>query len=233
MDIIKLIKSRYAVRHFSSKELDETIIEKILTAGQFAPSPLNSQPWHFTLIRSKTSLKNLASAAKHASFLADAPLLIIVSVNDKIGIDNWLIKHRQHAYSGAAAMQNMWLAAWGLGIGCCWVTLDESTTKDIISLPDDHLLIGGLALGYIEEKHSEKNEDKDRKTLSLITSFEIYGANEVCNTESCHSCQKMIPRSAAYSPEGEDYVRYYCGLDCYSQWRQTTEKWLNNSSNNE
>jgi nitroreductase len=184
VDIINLIKSRHAVRHFLPKELDETIIKKVLTAGQFAPSPLNSQPWHFTLIRSKASLKNLASAAKHASFLADAPLLIIISVNDKVGIDDWLIKHRQHAYSGAAAMQNMWLASWGLGIGCCWVTLDESITKHVISLPDDHILIGGLVLGYIEEKQMKKNEGKDRKALSLMTSFEIYGTNEICDTES-------------------------------------------------
>ena len=175
MDISKLIKSRSAVRHFSSKKLDDALIEQVLTAGQFAPSPLNSQPWHFTLVRSKESLKSLATTAKHAGFLANAPLLIIVSVNDKVGIDDWLIKHQQHAYSGAAAMQNMWLASWGLGIGCCWVTLDESTTKHIISLPDGHLLIGGLILGYIEEKHTKKNEDKDRKALSSMTSLEVYG----------------------------------------------------------
>lgn len=63
MDIINFIKSRHAIRRFSSKKLAETTLEKVLTAGQF-PIPLNSQPGHFTLIRSKASLKNLASAAK-------------------------------------------------------------------------------------------------------------------------------------------------------------------------
>jgi nitroreductase len=224
MNIIELIKSRRAVRNFSSKSLDEAIIKKVLTAGQYAPSPLNSQPWHFTLIRNKTSLKNLASTAKHAGFLADAPLLIIVSVNQRIEIDDWLIKHRQHVYSGAAAMQNMWLTSWSLGLGCCWVTLDESTTKHIISLPDDHELIGGLALGHIEEKRMQKNEEKDRKALSEMTSFEIYGIDEACEAESCRVCLKMVPKSAASSPEGEDYLRHYCGLDCYAKWRKKTKK---------
>lgn len=82
--------------------------------------------------------------------------MIIVSVNNKTGVDDWLTSHQQYAYSGATAMQNMWLAAWGLGIGGCWVSLDESTTKHIVSLPDEHTLIGGLVLGHMEKLHTEK-----------------------------------------------------------------------------
>lgn len=63
-----------------------------------------------------------------------------------------------------------------------------------------------------------------------MISFEIYGTKEVCETECCHACLKMIPKSAAYSPEGEDYIRYYCELDCYTQWRKQTEKWLNKNN---
>jgi len=220
MEMVELIKSRCAVRSFSSEKLDEEIIEKVLMAGRFAPSPLNSQPWHFTLIQNKVSLKNLSSTAQHASFLADAPLVIVVSVNNKIEIDDWLIKHRQPAYSGATAMQNMWLASWSLGLGCCWVTLDESTTKKMISLPDDHELIGGLALGHMKEKRAQRKKGKERKALSLMTSFEIYGVNEACETESCHACTKVIPRSLAFSPMGAERVRYYCGIDCSTEWNK-------------
>lgn len=228
LDIIDFIKNRHSVRRFSSRKLDETVIEKVLTAGQFAPSPLNSQPWHFTLIQNKTTLKNIASNAKHANFVSNAPLLIVVSINEKIEIDEWLIEHQQHIYSGATAMQNMWLAACSLALGCCWVTLDEAKTKHMISLPNSHRLIGGLVLGYAEESDIGKNNNHERKALSLLTSFEIYGVNETCETECCHTCLKMIPKSAACSPEGEDYIRYYCGLDCYTQWKKITEKWLNN-----
>lgn len=175
MDMFDLIKSRRAVRCFMASELDEKTIEKILEAGQYAPSPQNSQPWHFTLIRSKETLKHLASAAQHASFLSKAPLLIIVTVNKETPIDDWLIQHNQHVYSGAAAMQNMWLAAWSLDIGCCWVTLDETITRKLISIPDNQVLIGALALGHMEENTHQLHEEGDRKPLSLITSFEQYG----------------------------------------------------------
>ncbi|HHT9843837.1 TPA: nitroreductase family protein [Legionella pneumophila] len=119
MDILELIKKRHAVRTFTDKALKEKDIETILQSGQYAPSPLNSQPWHFTLVRNKETLSTLAGKAHHASFLSEAQLLIIVTVDTGIEIDKWLKQHNQHLYSGAAAMQNMWLAAVALDIGCC------------------------------------------------------------------------------------------------------------------
>jgi len=88
MDMFELIMNRRAVRNFNSRELDEQVVEKILKAGRYAPSPQNSQPWHFTLVRSKESLERLAATAKHAGFLSKASLLIIVTVNDEVAVDS-------------------------------------------------------------------------------------------------------------------------------------------------
>lgn len=176
MDMIDSIISRRAVRSFNSRELDKQAIDKILEAGRYAPSPQNSQPWHFTLIRNKASLESLASAAKHASFLSNAPILIIVTVNRDVALDNWLIQHNQHLYSGAAAMQNMWLAAWSLDIGCCWVTLDETITRNLVAIPAAQVLIGALAIGYPHDNISKPHEEGDRKPLSSMTSFEQFGS---------------------------------------------------------
>ena len=178
MDMIGLILSRRAVRSFNSKALDDQAIKKILEAGRYAPSPQNSQPWHFILIRNKANLKCLASAAKHAGFLSNAPLLIIVTVNREVALDDWLIQHNQHIYSGAAAMQNMWLASWSLDIGCCWVTLDETTTRNLVVIPEEQVLIGALAIGYLNDHISKPHEEGDRKALSSMTSFEQFGKSE-------------------------------------------------------
>lgn len=35
---------------------------------------------------------------------------------------------------------------------------------------------------------------------------------------ACSTCRLEIPLSAAMTPEGEQYVEYYCGLDCYETW---------------
>ena len=37
---------------------------------------------------------------------------------------------------------------------------------------------------------------------------------------TCEECRKMIPPSVALSEEGNDYVRYFCGADCYEAWRR-------------
>jgi len=225
MNILELIKQRRAVRAYTDKELKEKDIESILQAGQYAPSPLNSQPWHFTLIRNKDKLKILADKAQHAAFLSQAQLLIIVTVDTSVDIDKWLKQHNQHLYSGAAAMQNMWLAAVALDIGCCWVSLDEAFTKEQISIPKDHTIIGGLSLGHHKES-LKAHAEEDRKVLSLLTSFEQFNLKENCTTESCYSCLKQVPKSAANTFEGEDYVRYFCGNKCYAEWKKQTQKWL-------
>lgn len=41
---------------------------------------------------------------------------------------------------------------------------------------------------------------------------------------SCETCLKEIPHSESMSSEVEEYVAYYCGLECYEAWtRQQVE----------
>lgn len=35
----------------------------------------------------------------------------------------------------------------------------------------------------------------------------------------CAVCLKEIPKSEARVAEATDYVVYFCGLDCYSKWK--------------
>ncbi|MDE2118853.1 MAG: DUF3330 domain-containing protein [Betaproteobacteria bacterium] len=35
---------------------------------------------------------------------------------------------------------------------------------------------------------------------------------------SCSMCHKEIPLSAALTPQGADYVGYFCGIECYDQF---------------
>jgi hypothetical protein len=41
---------------------------------------------------------------------------------------------------------------------------------------------------------------------------------------SCELCLKEIPVSEAKSEEATDYVLYFCGLECYAQWKQKPEE---------
>ncbi len=37
---------------------------------------------------------------------------------------------------------------------------------------------------------------------------------------SCEICLKTVPASEAEVSEAQDYVAYFCGLDCYEAWRK-------------
>jgi len=36
----------------------------------------------------------------------------------------------------------------------------------------------------------------------------------------CEVCLKEVPKSEAEMAEARDYVAYFCGLECYDQWRR-------------
>lgn len=38
-------------------------------------------------------------------------------------------------------------------------------------------------------------------------------------TTSCCECCKEIPLDAAFTPEGVEYVKHFCGLDCYVRFQ--------------
>jgi len=46
-------------------------------------------------------------------------------------------------------------------------------------------------------------------------------SNEVIapETVACRICLKEIPRSVAESAEAVEYVYYFCGPECYAEWR--------------
>lgn len=39
-----------------------------------------------------------------------------------------------------------------------------------------------------------------------------------CESCLCEQCCAQIPPSSAMTAEGVDYVRYFCGQDCYDLW---------------
>lgn len=43
-------------------------------------------------------------------------------------------------------------------------------------------------------------------------------APDISQRIDCEACRTNIPLSAAKTSEGEDYIIYFCGLQCYEKW---------------
>jgi nitroreductase/NAD-dependent dihydropyrimidine dehydrogenase PreA subunit len=62
----KLVFTRRSVRNFKEISVPESIIQRILEAGRFAPSGGNCQPWKFVVITNKEMIKEIDKAGVKA-----------------------------------------------------------------------------------------------------------------------------------------------------------------------
>jgi nitroreductase len=177
-EVLDAIRDRRSVSRFESKQVEEDKVEAILEAGRWAPSWLNKQPWSFIVI-SDQETKNELSKIVPTTFvqgLKEAPVCIAVTVD--ADEDPY-----HHVEDGAAATQNMALAAHSLGLNTSWIGVydlnnqknsAESKVKEILELPKNHRVIALLPLGHV--KHDVPK--KDRKTLREIVYREKFGKRE-------------------------------------------------------
>jgi nitroreductase len=156
MDIFELIKTRRSIRSFdSSKPVNDETIKKILEAGIWAPSAGNTQCWRFFVIRNEKIKGRLAVEAGHQPFIAEAPVVIVVTA-DLDYIEKSYGGRGRYTYAlqdTAAAIQNILLAVTALGLGCCWVGafLEEKAAK-ILELPQNLRPLAMLPIGHPAEK---------------------------------------------------------------------------------
>jgi nitroreductase/uncharacterized protein YciI len=161
-EVLKAIKGRRSVRAYTDKQLTEEETALIVEAGSFAPSAHNEQPWHFTVVQNKELLDEMNRKANeimaksdnewlkglgtNPNFRAsyDAPTVIVVS-----GKDGAISAQTDCA----AAIENMMLAAYSLGIGAVWVGLlwpylhgDEA--RAALRIPEGFTIQHAIAFGY-------------------------------------------------------------------------------------
>ncbi len=168
MDIFEAIRGRRSCRDFLEEPIEREVIERILEAATWAPSPLNAQPWEFVVITDaeiKEKIFQEGNSCKHwgleasgwkwlgkyqVEFLKTAPVLIVV-IGDpaKTGLDAYMEGGRMGYQHGcAAAIQNMHLAAHALGLGSLWYTLyRKDRIREILDIPKEKDPLAIIVLG--------------------------------------------------------------------------------------
>jgi uncharacterized ParB-like nuclease family protein len=49
-------------------------------------------------------------------------------------------------------------------------------------------------------------------------------SDESCKMVSCEVCLSEVPADAALTADVQDYVHYFCGLDCLEAWQRQARK---------
>jgi nitroreductase len=161
MELIEAIKGRRSIREFKEIPVSKEIIEDVLTAGNWAPSAKNGHQWRFTVLTEKAKedylqmfrdhLENFIQKHGHKEagstpwtldIMEKAPVVIIVWNTNEYG---WLTEE----HSVAAAIQNICLRAFDLGLGSLWIGDVFYAYEETRNYFDKKWkLSGAVALGY-------------------------------------------------------------------------------------
>ncbi len=167
MAFLDLAKERYSVRKYEDRPVDKDKIIQVLEAARYAPSAVNKQPVHFTVVTEDAKIQELAEAYDRAWF-RKAPVVIVAcgdhetSYKRKDGKDHCDI-------DVAIAVDHLTLAATDIGLGTCWVcAFDEKIVSKVLDLPENQEPIVMIPIGFPD--HSARPEKK-RKTMDEIARF--------------------------------------------------------------
>lgn len=174
MEVSEAIRKRCSVRQYRNEIIPDDTIIKILDAARWAPSPFNTQPWEFIIIKDKKMLSAISKFARYSGYLSDAPMAIAVIVPPVNHKFSWIQSIGETRFAAAMAVQNMMLSAWDMGIGTCWVSIERDRVAELLNVPETHFVLTVMPLGYPETIPPE-HEDKLRKKIEDSISYEKYG----------------------------------------------------------
>ncbi|HEY1855168.1 MAG TPA: nicotinate-nucleotide--dimethylbenzimidazole phosphoribosyltransferase [Solirubrobacterales bacterium] len=173
--VYQVIAERRDVRRFRADDVDDEILERVLTAAHQAPSVGLMQPWRFIVIRSIETRSRVRSLAQRERLrqasrfheraryfldqkiegVVEAPIGICVCCDH--GEDGEEILGRgtipdTDLYSTACAIENLWLAARAEGLGVGWVSFYRpEELGQLLDLPERVEPIAYLCLGWPDE----------------------------------------------------------------------------------
>ncbi len=169
MELIEAIYSRRTARKFTPQSVSDDALFEILEAGTWAPSHGNNQPWEFLLIGDETRQRMQEAYLKameagplmnpelpdglkqmirnFSQNFGDAPVLLaVVNLPAVTPLEKY-----DFPMSAAAAIQNIFLAAWKKGIAGVWLSFGSNpAAHSVLGVSEDRHIAGILAMGYPE-----------------------------------------------------------------------------------
>jgi nitroreductase len=178
MEALDCIRTRRSIRRFRQIPVDKEKMIAVIESGMFAPSAGNLQDWRFLLVTEPDLKKSLCEYSLNQPCIANAAFLVVVcSDKDQTERNYGLRGVRLYTIqNGAAAAENMLLAAHAMGLGGVWVgSFDEHKVHKLLSIPPNARAQCILAFGYPDENPDHKH----MRHLNQIVYYNAYGSKYV------------------------------------------------------
>jgi nitroreductase len=180
MDLMEAIQKRRSIRKYRPDSIPESILQTVLEAVRWAPSWANTQCWEVIVISDPKIKSDLTTALPKGNpglaSMTDAPLLLALC--GKKGISGYYkgqaatVKGDWLMFDTGIAMQNLCLAAHGLGLGTVIIGLfDHKKVEQILGIPEKVEVVAMTPLGYPASE--EGLERRDFRIVSMISMKKI------------------------------------------------------------
>ena len=167
MNLYEVIKSRYSVRSYLNKPVEQEKLDRILDAARLAPSGSNRQPWKFVVVRDAETRKKLVPACSNQEFVGQAPVVIagVGLMPDRImscGVPG-------DPVDVAIALEHVALAATAEGLGTCWIgSFHQDQIRTLLGIPANAKVIEVMTLGY----PADHPQPKTRKPMKELVCYD-------------------------------------------------------------
>lgn len=147
---LDFIFTRRSVRKYLNKEIPAEMLKDLLEAGMAAPSARATDPWHFIVITRRDTLDRMVKALPNGKMLLTAQAALVVCGDMHRALEGYESYMLQDV---SAAVENILLAANGLGLGSCWLGIHPRPARmegirTLFSLPEHIVPVAGIALGW-------------------------------------------------------------------------------------
>jgi len=170
-DLFSVIRTQRAHRLFTDEPVPDKLVERVLEAATYAPSAENTQPWVFIVVRDVHARARIGELNRQAwegggrefsrprltpevfakveagatGGIANAPALVVVGGDTSRCVEAVL------EASVWPAVQNLLLAAQGLGLGAALTTITTvfgDELRSLLALPDHVRPLAVVPLGW-------------------------------------------------------------------------------------
>jgi len=170
MEFIELAKNRYSCKKFQpDKTVEKEKLDKILLAGQLAPTAKNSQPQHIYVMRSEEAIKIVDSLTPCRY---GAPLVLVVTYDSNQEFTYPGEKYTSGAEDASIVATHMMLMAAAEGVDSCWLNFfDPDKAAQALKLPENEKVVLLMDLGYAAPGTRPTPTHEKTKTLEELVSY--------------------------------------------------------------
>jgi nitroreductase len=196
MEFQDVMRRRRMIRNFTDEPVDRATIERIIEAGQHAPSAGFSQGVVYVVVTDDATRREIAKIggeewyvrAGHEPFISRAPVHILVCTSEQVYHDRynepdkkgagqeeigWPIPY-WHTDAGASLMLVL-LAAVDEGLGTAFIGVQDPTElQRLLRIPDDYLPIGIAMVGHPAPDKKSGSLRRGRRKLDDVLHWESW-----------------------------------------------------------